>query len=212
MPEQEQPSTSSSGGGNSQERNRDQGGRSGDSRNRDKRNRGGPSAGPKFKGACEAIAEHVYDIGPYNQNTLFARTTESIAEHAARTFIKAGDLRNALINQERPDYPPPEAPKKDKTGNYDILELEQFRNNVKLVQAKKAALDDNLKSAFSLILGQCSRAVRDRLKSEREWKAIDEDSDPIRLLKLIQKSLYTQQTTKEPTHAFMDAENAFMAF
>ena len=65
---------------------------------------------------------------------------------------------------------------------------------------------------FPLILGQCSRTIRDRLEASATWTTINTDSNVLELLKLIQTSMYTKSTNRDPTHAIYEAEAALMKF
>ena len=68
------------------------------------------------------------------------------------------------------------------------------------------ALKRNLKRIFAIIYGQRSPAIHNCIEASSEWKDIFKSADPIRLLKLIQKSLYSQTTNKKDEHALYLAE------
>ena len=64
---------------------------------RSRRKARGPAKETKFKGKCESIEEHVYDVGmPRSSQDLFTSTTKEIAEYVAREYHNAGEYR--LIN------------------------------------------------------------------------------------------------------------------
>jgi hypothetical protein len=48
---------------------------------------------------------------------------------------------------------------------------------------------------FGLVLGQCSRMVRDHIEAAAGWEVINQYSDPMGLLALIRQSLFTGSTT-----------------
>ena len=65
--------------------------------------------GPHFKGKCEALAGHVYELGaPNSAQNLFTTTTKEIAEYAAREYTDAGDFGSGLVNLTLPTLTPPQ--------------------------------------------------------------------------------------------------------
>jgi hypothetical protein len=59
---------------------------------------------PKFQGHYEALKGHVYDV-THQQADHFVKTTQAVADHFASIHTHAGDMRNAILNQELPTYP-----------------------------------------------------------------------------------------------------------
>ena len=67
--------------------------------------------------------------------------------------------------------------------------------------------------AFSIVYGQCSPAVRDRLEANPKWNAVLASLDVvIELLKMIQTSLFSGATTRHTMHSLITAHDAFMSF
>ena len=216
MPEQEETSptqTETGRGGTNPSRNQ---------QNSDDRGRGNQSNRPKggrFKGKCKDLEGIVCDTGlPNSQQDLFSRTTQEIAECAAREFKDGGDIRTTLTKQAFPKFKKPDPIKMLRDGDgkststADPADLERHKLEAKTSHDEETALKRNLKRVFALILGQCSPTIRDRMEASPDWEAIDRDSDTLELLKLIQKSLCNQATTKKELHAQTEAETAFHRF
>ena len=68
------------------------------------------------------------------------------------------------------------------------------------------------KRVFGLILGQCSRTVRDRIEAAATWEAINEGSDTMGLLRIIRQSLFSGATTRKNVHSKIDAATALYKF
>ena len=71
----------------------------------------------------------------------------------------------------------------------------------------KTHVDEN-----ALILGQCSKTIRDRIEAHEHWDTVNTSSNALGLLRLIRQSLYQRATRRQETHALIEAETALMRF
>ena len=67
-----------------------------------------------------------------------------------------------------------------------------------------------MEKTYALILGQCSKTIRDRIKAHEQW--VNTSSNALGLLCLIQQSLYQRATRRQETHTLIEAEIALMHF
>ena len=72
----------------------------------------------------------------------------------------------------------------------DIVQVEiwkmDFKEYCKCLEARR----HNMSRVYAPILGQCSPTIRDHLEALEEWDVINNTSNAISLLTLIQKPLY----------------------
>mmetsp|Transcript_1857 Transcript_1857/g.2163 ORF Transcript_1857/g.2163 Transcript_1857/m.2163 type:complete len:316 (+) Transcript_1857:405-1352(+) len=94
----------------------------------------------------------------------------------------------------------------------DTLNFEIWKLDMRDYRDKTKKRDKNNAKAFALILGQCSRAVRDRIEASSTWQGINDESDVIGLLKLIRQSIFTGATTRKKGQSLANAELAFYRF
>lgn len=171
----------------------------------------------KFKGGCSAIEEYVYDVGqPTSNQELYSTTTKKIAEYIARTYDRAGEFRNALINLKfeplnRPKLDmfatlkkDPKDPEKE-TKVIDDESKELWKDALKTYSKKRDARDVNEGKAFALILGQCSDMIRSKIESHADWEKANESSDPIALLKIVKHCMVHKTTTRHVGYSFIEA-------
>jgi hypothetical protein len=64
----------------------------------------------------------------------------------------------------------------------------------------------NSARVYALIIGQCSQALRNHMEANNEWNNINEGSNVIGVLKLIQNCMTQCQMCQKPVHTLMDAE------
>jgi len=87
----------------------------------------------RFKGKCDALSGHIYDVGaPNSAQDLFTNTTREIGEHAARECTDAGDFGSGLPTSQLPAIAPPARPDPN-----DLVALEEFRIDLKLFKEKQ---------------------------------------------------------------------------
>ena len=75
------------------------------------------------------------------------------------------------------EFPDPIEPVKPDDAK-DIFEVELWKENRKEYRQKQEKRAKNLGKAFALILGQCSRTIRDRVEASIEWTAINNIGPP----------------------------------
>ena len=67
----------------------------------------------------------------------------------------------------------------------------------------------NKAKIYSVALGQCTEAMKNRLKGEKTYEDIDGDSDVIRLLLLIKSIAYSYESKSYPVLAIHKALRKF---
>ena len=149
--QQSQQGSNSSRGGSRR------GGRGGRGRHSNHQRNGRSNPNGRYKGKCEEIADHVYDVGAAGESKeLFTATTREIAEYVARTYENAAEFRIALITTQLPTIVPPE----DLDANAGLGAVEMYKLDLREYRDKLTHRKNNLGKIFPLILGQCSRTIR----------------------------------------------------
>jgi len=52
------------------------------------------------------------------------------------------------------------------------------------------------KKVFNLILGQCTTALKDKMKSDKEWETTTKSYNPIQLYKIVERSILKQSESE----------------
>lgn len=95
-------------------------------------------------------------------------------------------------------------PPGDKAG---LAEIKLCKLNLKEHHKKLKTRKADQEKTCSLVLGQCSRTIRDPLEADSNWNAVDATSDLMALLSLIRQCLHNSSTTRQPTHTLIDAQS-----
>ena len=195
----------SSDGANAQSRNdyfshgkRSGGGlRSGRCRNKKKQSR---RQKPRFQGRCKELKGVVYDLAAGKD--AFLETTKVVAEYVAQTFKNAEEFRIGLVElsfEELIEPARPADPNNDAEVKAWVKDLSTYYDKI---ESRRM----NSGRTFALVLGQCSRALRDCMESDTHYAKINASSDIIGLLQLIRRYMTRQHAHQCEVHGLLGAE------
>ena len=180
------------------------------------RNRGGGDSvyRTRFEGKVDDLKRHTYDIGAGGTGTadMFSATTKEIAEYIARTVKGGGEFLTAMDPDDMGFTELTDLSLNPPADNASFAVKETWRSEMKRYLDKSSLREEATKQAVTIVLGQCSQTIRDRIKAVRTYQGIISNSDLIRLLGLIRESLYTGSTTKKTTQSLQEAEESLMSF
>ena len=151
-----------------------------------------------LKGACEDLKDNVYTIGDAKQADRYTKTTESIVNYIQRTYDEGQDVKDALVKLQHTDmeyYRPEIEADEDDLDFVDKMILQQ---EVKDYVLRKKKYEDNMNKAYGLILGQCTQGVKNKLEARQNWRELEEEHNPINLLKAIKEITQDYQDSKYP--------------
>jgi hypothetical protein len=139
------------------------------------RNRNGQRARVKFEGEIPALKDYVYDVGGAARGSTddFHRTTMKIAEYFSRENAGAGEFGNAL-DPDVLEFEPltaPVYPQNSAAPDFEEL-LNLWKMDIKDYCYKLNTRTELIKRAHSVVIGQCSPALRDCLEAHASFKAI----------------------------------------
>jgi hypothetical protein len=98
------------------------------------------------------------------------------------------------------------------TVRNDLIELEIWHIATKQYNDLLEKREENKRRAYAIVWGQCSPAVQDHVKASATYQQVSTDLDLIKLLQLIQTSMYTGATSKDTAHVLIDSMERFHAF
>ena len=73
-------------------------------------------------------------------------------------------------------------------------------------------LSENRAKVFSLLMGQCTVPLKDKMKEDTDWHDIADKYNHIRLLLLIKKIVLKQTESKNPYQPVQDEMRALLNF
>ena len=126
----------------------------------------------------------------------------------AREYTAVGEFRNGLPDMTLPTLIAPSPPQATAT----VVELKIWEMDFKVYRKRVEEREKNMEKTYALILGQCSKTIRDRIEAHEQWESVNTSSNALGLLRLIRQSLYQRATRRQETHALIEAETTLMRF
>ena len=88
----------------------------------------------------------------------------------------------------------------------------QWSNDWRTYHEQNSQLIKNHGQAFSLIMGQCTQLLQDKMKQDVDWEAISTSYDPLLLYHLIEKMVLAQMEDQYPFATVYEQEMALYSF
>lgn len=163
---------------------------------------------PRFEGKCEDLNGCTYDCSdPRQAADMYTKTTKEIAEYVGRTYKYGADIRMAIETLIVPTFSEPTDPPKEASRTQVRIWEKRVNEFVK----KETHLEENIKTIYSLIFGQCTEAMRAKLESISSHQTIAAASDGIELMKNIKTVMYNFQSQKYAPLALHESKKRFYA-
>jgi Reverse transcriptase (RNA-dependent DNA polymerase)/Zinc knuckle len=146
----------------------------------------------KFEGRCTDLKDFVFDCAPGTQSELFTRTQREIGDYVGRTYKYGGAIRKAVLDLEEQVFHVPDDPPDNATLGQQRL----WEKAVDEVAKMQGHYNQNLMTLFALVWGQCSDALREKLRSKPEYVEVNTTQNGLDLLNLIRGVAFNQESNK----------------
>jgi hypothetical protein len=91
-------------------------------------------------------------------------------------------------------------------------EKTQYNNEWRTYRERNAQLTKHRGQAFSLILGQCTQLLQDKMKQDTDFTTVSTSYDPLLLYRLIEKTILAQTEDQYQFVTVYDQEASFCSF
>ncbi len=91
-------------------------------------------------------------------------------------------------------------------------EKTQHSNEWRTYRERNALLLKHRGQAYSLILGQCTQLLQDRMKQDTDWESVSKSYNPLDLYRLIEKTTLAQTEDQYPFATVYEQEFGFYSF
>ena len=163
----------------------------------------------RFTGRCEDLQGHIYDCTDARSAAeLYTTTTKELAEYVGTKCVRGADARIAIETGRLPTFIEPIAPQPGASEARRAIYTEQ----IKLFAKREDVLHENLRSTYSLIYGQCTDALRERIKAHEDYPRADRRADALLLLAIIKACMYRAQHNRNPQHMIHEAVRQFYLY
>ena len=91
-------------------------------------------------------------------------------------------------------------------------EKTHYNNEWRTYRERQSRLEKHRGQAFSLILGQCTQLLQDKMKQDTDWAQVSTAYDPLLLCRLIEKTTLAQTEDQYPFATVFDQELSFYTY
>ena len=157
----------------------------------------------KFEGRISGLNGHVYDCADASHVDQYTNTTKEIALYVATTLKNGNDVRKAIEDLSIPTIKLPDDLPTDATA----AAKRSWEKKVDECMKKELILEVNMKTLYSIIWGQCTELMRQRIQALPEYKKMNSDADSLTVLKAIRNQAFNYQLQKDLAQALFEATN-----
>ncbi len=125
----------------------------------------------------------MYDI--ITCKDTFTKMTREIAEYVGHKFNDAGEFCTGMVDLALCPLDQPTPP----TNPNQVVEFELWRMAHCNYEKQAEAQCQNSSRVYTVIIGQCSQAFHNWMEANEEWDHINNESNVIDLLQLIQNCM-----------------------
>lgn len=151
-----------------------------------------------FRGDHKDLQGFTYTYDSAARANQYDKTTKKITEWVEKELTFCKDIWRVMSTLKEPDTNSwkPTAPDKDK----EMTKMEEslFNEEVKEYVLRKRTYENNTFKVYSIVLGQCSEAMKAKLEGQDDWEDIHEKHDLLQLLKSIKVWMLNQQSDRNP--------------
>jgi hypothetical protein len=168
--------------------------------------KGSANTSKMFEGRCNDLKGYIYDCANTAKAAdMYTKTTREIIEYIGCTFKYSSDLVKGMESLVEPKIEEPEELPKDATA----LEKQKWDKRVDKLIDQKKWLKDATSQAYAIVWGQCSDALREKVKAHKDFSKAHKGPSGVLLLKVIKTEMFTFQTQKYRPQALHEAKKQF---
>ena len=137
--------------------------------------------------------------------TSFENFLDKVSTYVISNLKDGGDLKPIFRKMEDPAAKfstklKPSKPVKKGTDEVDPVDMDIYKEQVKLYVSRQSNLRRNMEKAFGLIWGQCSSSLQQNLKSLEEFDDAYDDLNILWLVKATKRAVSGIDSKSEPRH------------
>ena len=149
---------------------------------------------------------HVFNYTRERTPEKYIRTMKELVAHVGLTYKEyTTDLKEGLESLVLVDPTPPDNPPEGNQVAFEIwkMDIKEYCEKLKVFANFRAGL-------YSLVLGQCTDALQEHLKSHHDYQTANQDG--IALLVIIWSLIHTFEENCKLSDAIMDVKEKFYKF
>ena len=163
-----------------------------------------------FKGATAGLTAVFmsHEETSIQKASLFDKSIEALIVYVATKYKYSSDLQYMLKNMADPIMVMPADP----AANASRTALKLWEKECEAFHKRQVDYEENKKSLYAVVWGQCSAALQAKLKSETTYSTFDSTCDVLSLIKTIKAATYRFNSKKYSYASLHYALRVFYSF
>jgi len=165
-----------------------------------------------FEGSYPQMKGYYYTYNPEQPSVdEYQQTTDKLIDIVCSTFKEPQLLKACIKNLSNQTVTEPKLQLNGTTAGTPTKQDElKYSIQFKEWQYRVTALEESLNKTFTIIHGQCNRAMKAKMEEDSKWETIDSNCDPLGLLKIIKSIAHNNESQRNPTVSLIQAEKRLM--
>jgi hypothetical protein len=132
------------------------------------------------------LENDTFDVGNAKYAAKFQKSLDAIAIHIQREYKGGPDIAKAIRDMILPTFTPPNYPTPEGTPPViDPGKLYMWQQKAQAMEKRENLLEENMKRAYSLVIGQSSPELISKVKTSDKYGPADANQDVVKLLLII---------------------------
>ena len=160
-------------------------------------------------GRCDALRDDIFDCGRPGHTELYRRSREAMLDYIRVTFDEGDAVAQSIVSgtaeyPSKPTDPPAGASRTDE---------EIWKRRVAQYVNAQSDTDKGLKQAYTLMWGQCSQRLKDKLETNSRYAIVSASKDVIALDQMIRKQAHeTMDSRRKKAWTALEAKLDLLNF
>jgi len=142
----------------------------------------------KFTRACEGLKGLIYDCNTDRATGMkpadtYVRTTQALSVYMGSTCKNGMDIKSSIDHMRRSTFALPE----DLLGTASDGQKLKHKLQIEAIVKRENTLEENIGKLYSVIMGQCTELIKEKIKQTSGYIVISEAQDGLAALQLIRK-------------------------
>jgi hypothetical protein len=172
----------------------------------------------KFQGGKEELDGNHFDCTGYGQSDRFVKTVQKIADYIAQEYKCGGISRTEVMTQGVVIIPTPTRPVGTRTTSTegvitttppDVMDISDYQSEKKTADYQILHQNENRQKIYSLVWQQCTEPMHAKIRSHRDYQAIEPALNGVELLRVIKLICFNIEDEKYVPQKVHETKEAF---
>jgi hypothetical protein len=171
------------------------------------------SSNHQFEGSNPQMKGSYYTYNPEQPAVdQYQETTDKLIDIVCSTFKEPQLLKACIKSLNKQTLTEPQLQFNGDDVGTEPTKQDELKFNIQFKewQYRVTALDESLNKTFTIIHGQCNRAMKAKIEEDPNWEIIDSNCDPLGLLTIIKSIAHNNESQRNPTVSLIQAEKRLL--